>query len=126
MVSQVKAKFVALIKLCCFTGPPRIKRVSNFTKFLESDVVKSAILECEIENMEPGLKMWVQWVSVNGSTAPGQTNVTLRERDVFFLVLHNITRKGELMYECRLFSEHSSGVPTDKKTAVISGKLFHG
>lgn len=76
---------------------------------------------CEVENTEPGLEMWMQWVPANGSVMAEQTNITLRDKDTFFLVLYNITRDSELVYECMLFSQHSSQ-PLDKKTVMISGK----
>ena len=50
-------------------------------------------------------------------------NVTLRDKNVFFLHLYNITRDDDLVYECWLYSEHSPDQPIDKKTAVISGEV---
>lgn len=62
--------------------------------------------------------MWVDWVPVSGTTA-GQTNITRRDKYMFFLVLYNITKEDALFYECQLFSERSPDTPLDQETAEI-------
>ena len=101
--------------------PPYIKHVNNVSTYLDSDSMgKSALLKCEVESTEPGLKIWVKWVPVNASMIE---NLTLMDKDMFFLHLYNITRDDDLVYECWLFSEHSPDQPIDKKIAVISGEI---
>lgn len=97
--------------------PPYIKHVNNVSTYLDSDSMgKSALLKCEVESTEPGLKICVKWVPVNASMIE---NVTLRDKDFFFLHLYNITRDDDLVYECWLYFELCPDQPMDKKIAVI-------
>lgn len=100
--------------------PPYIKHVSNVSTYIDSDSTgKSALLKCEVENTEPGLKMYVKWIPLNDTVAE---TVKLRDKDMFFLYLYNISRDNELVYECWLYSEHCPDKPVDKKSAVITGE----
>ena len=80
--------------------------------------MESAVLECEVENREDTLKVWVNWTT-GVETVMGRKGCVSGAEEyifVFFLVLHNITKEDVRPYICQLFSEYSA---EDQRTAEI-------
>ena len=94
---------------------PLIVHVRNFTIYPDSDVEQSAILECAVSNTEKDLDMWVDWTAIDGKKIKRE-HVTLREGDVFYLLLYNATAAD---YMCQLFSTYSPKNVEDKQVVAV-------
>ena len=101
--------------------PPRIMNTQNFTLNSEPHGVESAVLECEVENKEANLKVWVNWTT-GAETVVGRKGCVSGEGEhifAFFLVLHNVTKKDVRLYTCQLYSAYSPNKAEDQRTAEI-------
>ena len=101
--------------------PPCIMNIHSFTLCSEPHGVESAVLECEVENREADLKVWVNWTT-GAEIVVGRKGCISGAREhilVFLLVLHNVTKKDVHPYICQLFSEYSPTKAEDERTAEI-------
>ena len=101
--------------------PPHIMNIHSFTLYSEPHGVESAVLECEVENREADLKVWVNWAT-RAETVVGQKGCISGAEEhilVCLLVLHNVTTKDVRPYICQLFSAYSPTKAEDDRTAEI-------
>ena len=110
------------------TDPPYIRHIQNFTLQSEPHGVESALLECEVESREADLEVWVNWTT-GAEIVVGQKCHVLGEGHsfVFFLVLHNVTKKDVRPYICQLYSAYSPTKVEEQRTAkiLIAGQVSH-
>ena len=92
----------------------------NFTLYSEPHGVESAVLECEVENKETNLEVWVKWTT-GEETVVGQKGCVSGAEHifVFLLVLHNVTKEDVHPYVCQLFSAYFPNKAEDQRTAEI-------